>query len=121
MDGTLCDVSSIRHLSRATNETSTSSTPSSVNCPPHTHVLAAVKQAYADGHHVIVVTARKDRYKHHTSWWLAINEVPAYALKMRASYDNRPDYEVKRDILRELRESYDIIHAWDDNPARSNV
>ena len=35
----------------------------------------------------------------------------------RASYDNRPDYEVKRDILRELRESYEIIHAWDDNPS----
>ena len=117
MDGTLCDVSLIRHLVKGDIRDFDRFHTESVNCPPHSHVLDAAKKAHADGHRVIVVTARKDRYKHHTSWWLAINGVPTYALKMRASYDNRPDYEVKRDILRELRESYEIIHAWDDNPS----
>lgn len=117
MDGTLCDVSTIRHLVQGKERDFHSFHEESVNCLPHPHVLEAAKDAYASGLRVIIVTARKERYKVHTSWWLAINGVPSHALKMRANYDSRPDHEVKRDILNELRESYEIAHVWDDNPS----
>jgi hypothetical protein len=36
---------------------------------------------------------------------------------MRGRWDERVDKEVKSDILDELLETYDIIHAYDDNPS----
>jgi hypothetical protein len=35
---------------------------------------------------------------------------------MRADNDFRPDYEVKKDILARIRNSWDVVEAWDDNP-----
>ena len=43
--------------------------------------------------------------------------VPSDMLMMRGNEDNRKDYEVKRDMLNTIRKAYDVVHAWDDNPA----
>ena len=43
--------------------------------------------------------------------------VPSDMLMMRNNDDNRKDYEVKKDMLNIIRQEYNVIHAWDDNPA----
>ena len=119
MDGTLADVSGIRHhlVPRDNRKDFETFHRESVNTPPHKHVVAAAQAAHSMGYEVLVVTARKHMWRHQTAWWLAIHDVPNAALYMRADNDNRKDYEVKRDILAQIRKRYIPLHAWDDNPA----
>jgi len=124
MDGTLADVSSIRHHLTKYDETKRRVVKhfhrfhaESVSVPPHDHVVSAAQMAHMLGHAVLVVTARKHMWRHHTAWWLAMHDVPSDVLMMRGDEDNRKDYEVKKDMLDTLRKAYDIIHAWDDNPS----
>lgn len=116
MDGTLVDVQGIRHLLHGPSKDFDAFHRASVDCPPHRHVIDAVHQAQLEGHTILIVTARKHRYRHHTAWWLALHEVPSEELHMRANHDARPDYEVKRDMLADILRDYQVVHAWDDNP-----
>ncbi len=124
MDGTLADVSSIRHHLTKYDNTKrrvikhfNKFHAESVNVPAHDHVVNAAQMAHMLGHEVLVVTARKHMWRNHTAWWLAMHDVPSDMLMMRGDEDNRKDYEVKKDMLDTLRNAYDIIHAWDDNPS----
>lgn len=118
MDGTLADVSSIRHHLIPVDHKKDfySFHAESVNVPPHPHVVNAAQVAHILGHSVLVVTARKHMWRHHTAWWLAIHGVPSDMLMMRGNEDNRKDYYVKKDMLKTIRQAYSVIHAWDDNP-----
>jgi len=120
MDGTLADVSSIRHhLIPDDNKKKDFDTfhSESVNVPAHSHVVNATQVAKLLGHDVLVVTARRHMWRNHTAFWLAMNGVPSDMLMMRANEDYRKDYLVKKDMLDTIRQAYDVIHAWDDNPA----
>lgn len=119
MDGTLANVTGIRHYLIPNNHRKDFDTfhRESVNAPPHREIVNSARLAHSLGLEVLVVTARKQVWRHHTAWWLAVNEVPSSALYMRANHDNRKDYEVKRGILARIRSRYEVIHAWDDNPA----
>ena len=116
MDGTLCDVSAIRQMLLDTRNFDAFHAES-VNCPPHHGVVELLNQAKDDGHAIIVVTARKHRWRNHTATWLALNGVHSDAMFMRHDNDQRKDYLVKKDILNTVRNSYDVVHAVDDNPA----
>jgi hypothetical protein len=48
--------------------------------------------------------------------WLAKNNIRSHALFMRQDDDNRPDYEVKKDILDKISNYWHVLHAVDDNP-----
>jgi hypothetical protein len=48
--------------------------------------------------------------------WLAKNNIRSHGLFMRADDDNRPDYEVKKDILDKITKLWSVTHAVDDNP-----
>lgn len=119
MDGTLVDVSSIRHHVEggSTRKNFDAFHRESVNCPPIPWVLEHALMAKADGFKVIQVTARSEKYRSSTSWWIADHKVPSDGLYMRADGDYRPDYEVKRDILDRLLLRYDVRKAFDDNPS----
>lgn len=124
MDGTLADVSSIRHYlkkyeasGRTHHKDFDSFHAESVNVPPHPHVVNAAQVAHMLGHKVLIVTARKHMWRHQTAWFLAMHRIPSDALFMRGNLDNRKDYDVKKDILNTIRQAYDPIHAWDDNPS----
>ena len=119
MDGTLADVRSIRHhvVNDSRRKDFDAFHAESVNVPAHQHVVEAARQAHHDGLAVLIVTARKAKWRHHTAFWLAINGIPSDGMWMRADHDNRPDREVKTDILRRIRQTFDVVHAWDDNPA----
>jgi beta-phosphoglucomutase-like phosphatase (HAD superfamily) len=123
MDGTLADVSSIRHHLTKFDETKRTVVKhfnrfhaESVSVPPHNHVANAAHIAHMLGHKILIVTARKHMWRHHTAWWLAMHNIPSDMLMMRGNEDNRKDYEVKKDMLETIRQAYNVIHAWDDNP-----
>lgn len=119
MDGTLANVSGIRHYLIPKDHRKDFDTfhRESVNVPAHSEVVNAAQVAHLLGLSVVVVTARKHMWRHQTAWWLALHNVPSDALYMRGNHDQRKDYEVKRDILRQVRAHFDPIHSWDDNPA----
>jgi hypothetical protein len=117
MDGTLADVRTIRHHVRQRPKNFDAFHAESVNVPPHDHVVEQVRQAKADGHDIIIVTARNAKWRNHTAMWLALHDIPNDALFMRKNKDQRVDVEVKRDILNVIRESWTVVHAIDDNPS----
>jgi len=123
MDGTLADVSSIRHYvvpePGEYRKDFEKFHEESVNVPP---IRWVAKFARVFGKRtdidVIVVTARKAKWRHHTAWWLALHDIPSTALFMRSNDDNRRDVEVKRDILARIEsEGWVVITAFDDNPS----
>lgn len=121
MDGTLADVSGIRHLvvpaPGERHKDFNAFHEASVNVPAHDWVADAARAFEEAGTDVLVVTARKAKWRNHTAFWLALNGVPSTALFMRADNDHRPDREVKQDILNRIRnEGWDVLHAFDDNP-----
>lgn len=121
MDGTLANVSSIRHHVRPDStgkqyKDFDAFHRESVNVPPNPEVVEMTKQSAAEGKKVIIVTARRAKWRNHTAMWLAQNGVPSDAMYMRSDNDGRPDYEVKKDIHDRMSQSFNIVHAVDDNP-----
>lgn len=122
MDGTLVDVSEIRYLVERSD-------PRFIRrefdlfhrmsefMPAHNLVLDAVKWARFNGYAIMIVTARTYKYEGVTRAWLGRHKVSFTHLYMRGDDDFRPDGEVKQDILNIIRERYDVVHAYDDNPA----
>ncbi|RZU28293.1 hypothetical protein EV284_6459 [Streptomyces sp. BK022] len=115
VDGTLCDVSDIRHLTKGPGGF-TAFHAASINCPPHQDVVDAARQARAEGLAVLIMTGRDRRWERLTSMWLAMHDVPSDGLWMRGRGDYRPDYVIKRELLRSARNRYQVVRAWDDNP-----
>lgn len=122
MDGTLVDVSSVRHHVLGGKENDYKKDfdafhSEAVNCPAIPWVAVAAHEAKDMGYRVIQVTARNEKYRASTSWWIAENRIPSDALYMRNDGDYRPDYEVKKEILDRILKTYDIVKAFDDNPS----
>lgn len=121
MDGTLADVSGIRHHVEGGPENNykknfTAFHEESVNVPPNSEVVNQAQVSHMLGNKNVIVTARGSQWRNHTAMWLAMHNVPSDAMYMRKQGDQRPDYEVKSDIHARLSKSYDPIHAVDDNP-----
>jgi len=122
MDGTLANVTSIRHLLHAeTNGKGYKDFHAfhreSVNVPAHPEVVSQAQVNHLLGNANIIVTARGQMWARHTAFWLAMHNIPSDAMFMRKQGDSRPDTEVKKDILDAIRCSWNVIHAVDDNPA----
>lgn len=117
MDGTLCDVSSIRHLVQGKVKNFHAFHMESASCPPNLEVVQKAHDAKQAGRAVLIVTARTVEYRNVTAVWLALHGVPSDALYMRRSGDFRKDFLVKKDILSVIRKTWNPVHAYDDNPA----
>jgi hypothetical protein len=88
----------------------------SINCEPHKDVVNMLLEARKD-FDIIIVTARKEKYRNLTSRWLKNNNLTHDALFMRQNEDYREDYAVKKDILEYVNVYWDVKHAVDDNPS----
>lgn len=122
MDGTLADVTGIRHHvlggpANGFHKNFDAFHRDAVNCPPNTWVVEAARREHEAGVAVLIVTAREARHRNTTAFWLALHEVPSDAMWMRANRDYRPDHTVKREILAKIRQSYRVVRCYDDNPA----
>lgn len=122
VDGTLVNVDPVLHHILNKDRSSESFKKdfdafhkASLNCDPNKDVVDMVWQV-CDNLDVIIVTARKEKYRALTARWLKNNNVPHDALFMRQDDDHREDYEVKKDILVHIQEYWDIKHAVDDHP-----
>lgn len=116
VDGTLADVSGIRHHVKARPKRFDRFHAESVDCPPNEQAVAIAREAHAAGLAVLIVTARRAMWRHHTAWFLALHGIPSDAMFMRGNDDHRRDVEVKADILARIRQSWNPVHAVDDNP-----
>lgn len=116
-DGTLVDTSSIVHLVLQRPKKYDHFHYASVFCPPHEWVVEEVRRHWYAGRRIIIVSARKEKWRDLTTHWLQDQRVPWDEMHLRGNLDDRKDVEVKRDIYNELAERYDIMEAFDDNPA----
>lgn len=126
VDGTLVNVSSIRHhVLGAMNADGSYNKKNfdafhrdSVNCPVIPETVVELRKWMAKGYFVVVVTARSWKYYPQTAWWLAEHEIPHDEIFMRMEGDHRKDYIVKKEILDRMRRlGWDPQHAIDDNPS----
>lgn len=120
VDGTLCDVSTIRHLVERRPKDFDAFHAGAAQCPPHSRVVEQVREHHRAGRVIVVVTARMYQWEDSTRAWLDRHiGVPYHGPFMRGDSDFRADVEVKRDIHRVLTSDhgYRIVHAIDDNPA----
>lgn len=116
IDGTLADVREFRHYVLNKPKNFDKFHEHSIYAPAHQHVVDMAHAAKGAGHDVVVVTARKAKWRNHTAFWLADKGIPSDALFMRGDKDSRKDYEVKKDILAQIRQTWNVVHAVDDNP-----
>jgi phosphoglycolate phosphatase-like HAD superfamily hydrolase len=116
-DGTLVDVTSIRHHVLTKPKNFDAFHYGSIFCPPIGWVVDELTSHFADGKRIIVVTARERRWHTLTQNWLDQHGVLHHELHMRPTGDFRRDTFIKGEILAVLRERYDVVHAYDDNPA----
>lgn len=65
----------------------------------------------------LVVTARSEKYRSQTLHWLREHNVRFSELLMRPLTDERPDDEVKWELLESLGDQYRFYRAYDDSPA----
>ncbi len=117
MDGTLANVSSMRHFVRVCPKDFNKFHSESVNVPPNPEVVALAHDFHNQGIDIVIVTARRAMWRNHTAMWLALNGVPSVALFMRGNKDHRSDVHIKRDILHQIRKSWKVVWAVDDNPS----
>lgn len=126
MDGTLVNVSSIRHYVvdipvdeegvKKRQKDFDSFHKASLFCPANWDVVDKVQWYWEARIDVLIVTARNRDYEKTTRDWLHKYAIPHNKLFMRDVGDYRPDVDVKRDILAEIEETWRVVHAIDDNP-----
>jgi hypothetical protein len=115
MDGTLCDVESIRHYVTGEERNFDKFHRASLFCPPHEWVVKAALNAYNYGRDVLIVTARERKYERVTRDWLAKHGVLYNKLYMRQHKDYRKDAIIKAEILDTIKaDGYDPIVAYED-------
>lgn len=117
LDGTLCDVSSIRYLvAKGLKERNFHAFHmESTSCPPIDQTMQLWHE-HADKKRIIV-TARDMKYYYPSLWWMLLHGIEPDDMFMRGFKDQRPDNEVKEDILVEIRKRYTPVLAIDDNPS----
>lgn len=83
---------------------------------PNFPVVALYKALYeSKKFEIILVSGRQERFRKVTQTWLAWHEIPFNTLLMRADDDQRPDWQVKQDILKTLQaQGKEILFTIDD-------
>lgn len=120
MDGTLCDVSSIRHLVNPRpggRKNFDAFHSASIDCPPHAQVVELLGDCRSRGLQIWIVTARQRRWWWHTTLWLSDNGIDYDELLMRRNDDARKDVKVKADMLAMIERKHVVELAVDDNPS----
>lgn len=117
VDGTLANVSGIRHYINGEARNFDKFHKAASYVRPNQYVLDAMQFDKECGFTTFVVTGRNEKYRYTTSVWLQKWNAPFDYLLMRPDGDFRKDVEIKREILMSIRQrGYSVLHAWDDNP-----
>lgn len=119
LDGTLCDVRSIRHFVQKDEKGRRNFDMfhrSSLFCPPNEEVVQILKDAQAAGYAILITTARGADYREVSQRWLQEHGITFDNYYCRKKGDSRPDYVVKDEMYHEISRDYDLVHQVDDNP-----
>lgn len=123
MDGTLANVSSIRHLVDGINTKKDFHAfhEASEFVPANKQAVDFCVRQHRKGRVVLILTARMRQWEGATERFLTRELIP-YApyvspIWMRTDGDYRKDREVKAEILAEIRKTYNVVAACDDNPS----
>jgi hypothetical protein len=117
LQGTLVDVTSVRHLVERDEPDFDSFHVETGTCPANQWVVDEAKKAHVDGKVVIVMTGMNEKFRGLMVSWLTRHEVPFDLLQMRENKDYRKDFVVKREMLKDVNlRGFTVTHAWDDNP-----
>ena len=82
------------------------------------HVFQMAHALQSDGYVIIVCSGRNEKHRAITEKQLAFGKLKPQALMMRADDDYRPDYEVKQEMLAQMREEgLDPKISVDDRPS----
>ncbi len=66
---------------------------------------------------VVYLTGRPERTRRLTERWLAAHDLPTGPLIMREDDDHRPARYMKREVLRKLATTREIVSVLDDDPS----
>lgn len=120
VDGTLCDVRSIRHYVERPDDAERFRAnfalfhSSSEECPAFPDALKLVKDLERAGYGVVIVTAREARWVEVTERWLNRHGVRRVELITRPALDYRSDAVVKAEICADIQTRYAPCLAIDD-------
>lgn len=120
VDGTLCDVRSVRHyVERPPGAVGfrrdfVQFHRASEACPSFPRVAALASRVREQGFAVVVVTGREARWRELTLRWLEKQRIGFDDLLTRPAGDYRPDAEVKEELLMEICTRWAPTLAVDD-------
>ncbi|WP_163543644.1 HAD family acid phosphatase [Occultella kanbiaonis] len=120
VDGTLCDVRSIRHHverpegAKRFRPNFALFHSSSEDCPAFPNVLQLITELEREGYAIVVVTAREARWSELTERWLDRHGVRRAELITRRALDYRSDALIKAEICTEIQGRYAPRLAIDD-------
>jgi predicted kinase len=84
---------------------------------PRKLIIDMVKNYFAQGYEILIVSGRSDECKAETQEWLHHHRVPVQELHMRKEGDYRRDSAIKEEIFwTHLAHKYNIVAAIDDRP-----
>lgn len=87
-----------------------------LDTPRHDVITDVLADQLETGSHVILVSARPEKYRDVTVEWLQKNGVPHTHLLMRPDGDSREDSIIKKNIYDKYLKHYDIVKVFDDRP-----
>jgi hypothetical protein len=113
LDGTLADCSHRLHFIQSEDKDWDAFFAACWNDAPIEHMVQ-VCHLLSRTTQIVYVSGRSDVCRSETLWWLERWALPEGPLYMRQAGDRRPDYQIKREILQEIRAWYQPIMAFDD-------
>ena len=117
VDGTLCDVRDIRHHLSLPKRDFDAFHAASADCLPNQQAIDYVNRAHADGHVVLIFTARQEKWRELTETWLGAHmPVPWLGPAMRPDKVYDADTLIKSRMHAAAAAHFDIVGAIDDNP-----
>jgi hypothetical protein len=118
VDGTVCDVRSIRYLVDRTLKTRNFASfhDQSLQCPANLAVKRILELSRHLGYATLMVTGRQEHWSFLTALWMKEHDIVYDELYMRRNSDMRPDTRLKASILQSLSGKYSVSLAIDDNP-----
>ncbi len=117
LDGTLVDVTSVRHYVEGKKKDFDKFHSESLACPPYKKVLSLNETLQESSDiYIAVLTGREEKYRSLSEQWLDINKISYSALLMRSNHDFRKNVEVKKEIYERIKSNFLPYLAIDDTP-----
>lgn len=118
VDGTLCNVTSVRHHVLNRPKDFDAFHREAETCPPHQQAIDFCWKHFQAGRDILFVTGRMEMWRASTQTYIfrTLPGMRVWGPWMRPQGDYRPDVEVKTDIFNQIAEYWDVVAAIDDNP-----